>query len=106
MEELKRTAQRIYDLSLEIDQRKNESDRLRSELLMNMQESGLVRTKFDFGDKIIYCNERSDNEGLTQRLLKNYLSTEYPQINQRQFMSGLLASRSKRQKRTLDIERK
>lgn len=104
--ELKAKLKEVYDVSIEIDRNKKKYESLRQEIIPMLVKNNLTKTKFDFGDKIIYYKRQTDRAGLSQKLIKNFLESEYPEINHKQFMTGLLASCESKDTINLVLQRK
>lgn len=76
---------------------------LRARIIPVIKSQRLERTKFNFGDHAIGFHSYIDNDGLTQKLVKETLDKFYPQINKDDFMKRMLSLRKQRSVETLKI---
>jgi hypothetical protein len=77
--------------------------KLREELINEIKKGGLKGASFEVGKSKIVYREYEDNEGLTQKLIRQVLTTHYPGIDPNKFITTLCSSRKKRLVETLKV---
>lgn len=99
---LKEQITRLYHKSRELDVLQEEISKLKEQILPQLKMKGLTKTKFDFDDRYIKFNVRTDVNSITQKSLSTVLK-RFPEIDQNDFMSQVLDQRTKKQVECLEI---
>jgi hypothetical protein len=102
MEEIKDLVQRFYDAQ----KASTEVISLRKQLVVALKSRGLTDTKFNFGDRTIQYSSVAEPEGITQKLIKDMVTREYPQIDPEVFMKKLKAARKTKVAETIKVVHK
>jgi hypothetical protein len=76
---------------------------LKQKIIPVLKTQNMQKLKFNFGSHTIGYHSYTENDGLTQKLIKETLSKHYPQINPVEFMGRLLASRKQKTVETLRV---
>lgn len=91
--------QRLKELIHRYDQLNEQSRELykmKKQIVAELKELNMTKCRFDFGDHSLkYCSF-NDYEGITQKLIRETISREYPQVDAQKLTTKIAAGRKKR----------
>lgn len=102
---LKERIAKLYARSKELDALQSEVDEMRAELVVQLRERGLTKTKFDFADKVVKYRKYVDHGQISQKLLRDVLKS-HPEIDGEEFMAQVLSARPSKEREVIDIVKK
>jgi hypothetical protein len=76
---------------------------LKARIIPALKNEGMLGTKFNFGDYSIGYHSYADHDAISQKLIKQVLSTYYPNINGNEFIQNLLRERKLKKVETIKI---
>jgi len=102
MEDVQRVKELIasYDKAYQASQQMAE---LRKQLVPLLKRTGMVKTKFDFGDHSIGFHSYGTHESINKALLERVIVSKYPQINAKQFIADVYAARKSKTLETIRV---
>jgi len=103
---LKKKLDELHKVSQRKDAAVKEMEQLKSDLVPMVKHANLTNTKFDYGDKKLKYSLLKEYGGITQKGIKLVLQNHYPSIDPQQFMNQVLATRTYKERETIDISRK
>jgi hypothetical protein len=89
-----------YNQALEVSK---QLPALRARIIPALKNEGMQNTKFNFGDYSIGYHSYNDHDGISQKLIKQVLTTYYPNVNSNEFMQRLLNERKLKKVETIKI---
>ena len=102
---LKEKIAKLYARSKELDSLQEEVDVMRAELVVQLRERGLTKTKFDFADKVVKYRKYVDHGQISQKLLREVLKG-YPEVDGEGFMAQVLSARPGKDREVIEILKK
>ncbi len=99
MEEVKDLVQRFYVAQ----KASSEVIGLRKHLVTMLKSQNLTDTKFNFSDRTIQYDAHTEPENITQKLIKDMVTREYPQIDPELFMKKLKSARKPKTTETIKV---
>ena len=95
---------RLKQLSDQQDLIEREMSLLRGQIAPKLKAGGLTSARFDYQNKMLKFQRRTDYGAISQKILKQVLQ-HYPGVNPAQFLDQVLSLRSNKVVETVAIER-
>jgi hypothetical protein len=84
-------------------QASQQMESIKKQLVPLLKRTGMVKTKFDFGDHSIGFHSYKSPESINKALIERVIKEKYPQINSKQFIYDLYTARNSKTLETIRV---